>query len=259
MTQATTPTLPEMAQTLVRLGMRATAQKLEDLLAQATTKRLSPHALLSFMTQLELADRSQRSLERRLKTSRVGAFKPMADFDWAWPKKLDRQRLEAALSLDFVREGRNLVLMGPNGIGKTMIARNLTHQAVLAGHSALFRTAAELLDDLACDSPDLRRKKIARYARPDLLTIDELGYLSYDDQAADLLYRVINPRYEKRRSIIVSTNLAFKDWNQVFPNATCIVTLIDRITHHYDLIKLEGDSYRRRESDQESAARRTRP
>ena len=255
-TQTTTPTLPELAQTLARLGLRATAGKLEDLLAHVTKNRLSPLATLAWVTQLEAADRSQKSLERRLRRSRVGAFKPMADFDWAWPTKIDRTRLEATLALDFLSEGRNVVLMGPNGIGKTMIAKNLAHQAVLAGYQVLFRSAAELLDDLSCDSPELRRRKITAYTRPDLLCIDEVGYLSYDDQAADLLYRVINPRYDKRRSLIVSTNLAFKDWGQVFPNATCIVTLVDRITHHYDLIKLEGDSYRRRESEQESADRR---
>lgn len=83
-------------------------------------------------------------------------------------------------------------------------------------------------------------------------------HLSYDDHAADLLYKVINPRYEKRRSLIVTTNLAFKDWNSVFPNATCIVTLIDRLTHHADVTAIDADSYRRRESETEAAARRKR-
>jgi DNA replication protein DnaC len=255
----TTPTLPELSQTLTRLGLRATAGKLEDLLAHATQARLSPLAMLAWITQLETADRSQKSLERRLRRSRVGAFKALADFDWAWPTKIDRTRIEAAFSLDFLRDGRNLVLMGPNGVGKTMIAKNLANQAVLGGYRVLFRTAAELLDDLACDSPELRRRKIAKYATPDLLCIDEVGYLAYDDHAADLLYRVINPRYDKRRSLIVSTNLAFKNWSQAFPSATCIVTLVDRITHHCDVLTIEAESYRRRESEEETTARRARP
>ncbi len=259
MTSPTTPTSETtLSAQLEKIGMRALAGSVDDLIARATTGRWSPATLLGELSRLELADRGRRSLERRLRRSRVGRFKPMADFDWNWPKKIDRPRLDQILDLAFLREQRNVVLMGPNGVGKTMIARNLVHAAIHAGYTATFRTAGELLDDLSCDSPELRKRKIAAYARPDLLVIDELGYLSYDDHAADLLYRVINPRYDKRRPIVLTTNLAFKDWTTVFPNATCIVTLVDRITHHCDILNIEAESYRRRESDEEAAARRGR-
>jgi hypothetical protein len=118
--------------------------------------------------------------------------------------------------------------------------------------SACGRTAAALIADLQSDSPALRRRKLAFYARPQLLCIDELGYLSYDSSAADLLFEVVNRRYE-RGSIIITTNRTFKDWNAVFPNAACIATL----THHVDLLVIEGQSYRLRESELETAARRT--
>jgi len=136
-----------------------------------------------------------------------------------------------------------------------MIAKNIAHTAVLAGHSVLFRTAAGLLADLDGDSPALRRRRLRYYARPTLLVIDECGYLSYDAHAADLLFEIVNHRYE-RNSILLTTNKAFKEWNTVFPNATSIAALLDRLTHHADVTLLEGTSYRVRESELEAAARK---
>jgi len=138
----------------------------------------------------------------------IGRFKPLADFDWHWPQKIDRPLIERVLTLDFLTEARNFLLIGTNGLGKTMIAKNIAHAAVLAGHSVLFRTAADLLADLDGDSPGLRRRKFRFYARPALLAIDECGYLSYDAHAADLLFEVINHRYE-HNSILLTTNKAF--------------------------------------------------
>ena len=246
---------PDLATQLKQIGLPLTAQALDDLLSRATTQRWSPRQLLEEIARSETADQARRSLERRLAQARLGRFKPMADFDWHWPKKIDRPLIERAFTLDFLAEARNLILIGANGLGKTLIAKNLAHAAVLAGHSVLFRTVSDLLADLDGDSPGLRRRKFRFYARPTLLCLDEVGYLAYDPHAADLLYEVINRRYE-HRSLIVTTNKAFKEWNEVFPNASCIVTLVDRLTHHADVTKLEGDSYRLRESEMEAAARR---
>ena len=146
-------------------------------------------------------------------------------------------------------------VVGPNGVGKTMIAKNICHAAVLAGYSVLFRPAPALLEDLQSQSPEGRRHKLRFYANVGLLCVDEVGHLSFDDKAGDLLYEVINRRYE-RRSVIVTTNRPFKEWNEVFPNATCIATLLDRLLHHADIAVIEGESYRMRESEQEATARR---
>lgn len=249
-----TPTDDLKAQ-LQQLGLALTAQQLDDLLSRATTQHWSPRQLLEEIARSEAADQARRSLERRLAQARLGRFKPMADFDWLWPKKIDRPLIERAFTLDFLTEARNLILIGTNGVGKTMITKNLAHQAVLAGHSVLFRTVSDLLADLDGESPGLRRRQFRFYARPTLLCLDEIGYLAYDPHAADLLYEVINRRYE-RNSLVLTTNRAFKDWNAVFPNATGIATLLDRLTHHADVTVLEGQSYRVRDSELEATAQR---
>lgn len=248
----TNNSLPEQ---LRQIGLCAVPAHLDDFLARATKARWSPLQLLEEMARAETTERSRRSLERRTRLSGVKSFKPMADFDWSWPTQIERNVIEQALTLDFVSQARNLVLMGGNGLGKTMIAQNLCHQAVLAGYSVVFRSAAALLEDLQRQTPEGRRRKIRAYASVGLLCIDEVGYLSFDDKAADLLYEVINRRYE-RKPLIVTTNKSFQEWGEVFPNATCLVTLLDRLIHHADVTKLDGKSYRLRESELETAARR---
>jgi DNA replication protein DnaC len=254
-TPTTTTPINSLAAQLQQIGLRAVPANLDDFLARATKARWSPRQMLEQLLQSEADERSRRSLERRLRLSGIKSFKPMADFDWAWPTKIERDVIERALTLDFLHEGRNLVMVGRNGLGKTMMAQNICHAAVLAGSSVLFRSAPALLEDLHRQSPEGRRRKLRGYANAGLLCIDEVGYLSFDDKAADLLYEVINRRYE-RKSVIVTTNRPFKEWNEVFPNATCIVTLLDRLLHHADVTVIEGDSYRVRESEQETAARR---
>ena len=254
---ATGTTIPinSLAAQLQQIGLRALPAELDDFLARATKARWSPRVLLEQLAQAEIAERSRRSLEQRLRLSGIKSFKAMADFEWTWPTKIERDVIERALTLDFLHEGRNLVLVGRNGLGKTMIAQNICHAAVLAGSSVLFRAAPALLEELHRQTPEGRRRKLRGYANVGLLCVDEVGYLSFDDKAADLLYEVINRRYE-RKPVIVTTNRPFKEWNEVFPNATCIATLLDRLLHHADVTVIEGDSYRLRESEQETAARR---
>ena len=131
----TTPTT--LPTDLQRLGLNRTAEDLDDLIAQATRKRWSPAVLLEHIAAAELEDRQRRSVERRLTRARLGRFKPLADWDWDWPTAFDRPALERILTLDFLERGENVILVGAQGLGKTMLAKNIAHQAVLAGHSAL--------------------------------------------------------------------------------------------------------------------------
>jgi DNA replication protein DnaC len=203
---------------------------------------------------LEEAQR-KRSLESRMVKSRLGSFKAMADFDWGWPRRLDREAVEDLFNLEFVEEAANVVLVGPNGVGKTMIAQNLAHQALLAGHNVRFTTASAMLAELgACEGTASLERALGRYTRPGLLVVDEVGYLSYSDRAADLLFEVVTRRYGKR-PMILTTNRPFAEWNQVFPNATCVGTLIDRLVHKAEVIAVAGDSYRAKESAERAASK----
>ena len=131
-----------------------------------------------------------------------------------------------------------------------MIAKNLVHEAILAGHSARFLTAADLILDLTRqETARALQHRLRSYLRPSLLAIDEVGYLAYDAHAADLLFQVVSRRYEQK-SIVITTNLPFKQWDTVFPNAACAVALIDRLTHHAEIISIDGESNRKREAEQ---------
>jgi len=245
-----------LADNLAGLGLHHAAAHLDDLVATATKKRLAPRETLEFLVERESQHRAKQGLERRLARSRIGRFKPIADFEWNWPTRIDRDAIEAALRLEFLEDARNIVLVAPQGLGKTMLARNIAHAAVLAGHSVLLVTAAQLLLDLSAqDSARALERRFRHYCRPTLLCIDEIGYLSYDARNADLLFQVVSRRYE-HKSVVMTTNLAFSDWPTIFPNATCATALIDRTVHHADVIAIEGESYRRREAEADKKTRR---
>jgi DNA replication protein DnaC len=238
---------------LENLRERAAALRLYGLLAHwsevATADWLAP------LIQWEEEERARRSLERRLTDARIGRFKPLADFDWAWPKRCDRGSVEALMELNFIKEAANVVLVGNNGVGKSMLARNVAHQALIHGHTVRFTTAGELLGDLAAlDSDAALRRRLRHYAAPDLLVIDEIGYLSYSNRHADLLFELVSRRYETK-STLVTTNKSFSEWSTVFPNAACVVSLVDRLVHHSEVIAIEGESYRLKEAKERSEQR----
>lgn len=239
---------------MIDLERQARELKLHGLLAHWDEVRDDPW--VAQLLAWEEQERARRGLERRLARARIGAFKPLADFDWSWPQDVDRAQIEDLFRLDWLHNATNVVLVGPNGVGKTLLARNLVHAAVLQGVSARCVTASELLNTLseAASSQALQRK-LAFFCRPQLLLIDEVGYLAYDARHADLLFEIVSRRY-LQKSLLVTTNRPFVECNEVFPNATSVVTLVDRLVHRCDVVRIQGESYRLKES-RELAHQRT--
>ena len=245
----TTPTDPDPIRR-DELKPRAEALKLHGLLAHWDALSEAELSWVRSLIEWEEVERKRRGLERRLSAAHIGRFKSLTDFDWQWPQRCDRDAVSALMTLGFINDTANVILVGPNGVGKSMIAQNIAHHAVMQGHSALFINAAQMLGDLAAqDGDNALRRRLKHYAHPDLLIIDEVGYLSYGNRHADLLFNIINRRYELKPTI-VTTNRPFAEWSEVFPNAACVVSIVDRLVHHSEIIVIEGESYRMHEAKQ---------
>ncbi|MFT7374087.1 MAG: DNA replication protein DnaC [Oleiphilaceae bacterium] len=206
------------------LKAHAGALKLHGLLSH--WHELTPEQTPWLMQWLdwEISERKQRSLDRRLSSAKLGRFKSLTEFNWQWPSKIDEQAIHRIMQLDFIHDVCNIILIGSNGVGKSTILQNVGYQAVMQGHTVLFTSAANMLNDLAAhDGDNALRRRLTHYSKAKLLIIDEVGYLSYSNRHADLLFEIINRRYEKHPTLI-TTNRPFSEWNEVFPNAACVVT-----------------------------------
>ncbi len=238
-----------------QLRLRAETLKLYGLLAHWDQLDDSAGWLESLL-DWEEAERQRRSLERRLGSAKIGRFKPLADFDWQWLTRCDVDAIHELMGLGFIREAANAILVGPNGVGKTTIARNIAHRAVLQGYTVRFTTAGQMLNELADqESAASLRRRMATFTRPALLIVDEIGYLSYGARHADLLFEIVSHRYEEK-STLVTTNKPFSEWGEVFPNVASVVSLIDRLVHKAEIITIEADSYRFKEAKERNERRK---
>lgn len=238
------------------LRKRALALGLHGL--HARWNEVARESWLRTVLDIEEQERQRRSLERRMLAAKLTAMNPIADFDWKHPK-IDRALVEELFELGFIREAVNVVFLGPNGVGKTMLAQNLVHHAVLQGFTARFTTASAMLGDLAAqDGAAALRRRMHRYVKPALLVIDELGYLPYSNRYADLLFEIVSQRYTKA-PIVITTNRPFREWPEVFQTAACVGTLLDRLCHKVEIVEIAAESWRLKEANERVSRRRARP
>lgn len=236
----------DIADGLRSIGLCASREALDALIVHATKSRLSPAEVAEHIVLLERRERDARNLVSRTKRATLGSMTPLDRFDWSFPRTINRPLYEQLLSLDFSARGQNVLLRGPSGVGKSTLAQNLGQRALESGKSVCFSTVnAALADLLKQASLPAVERRLKRYTAPDILILDELGYLPCDARSGDLLYSIVSRRHE-RASTIISTNLAFKDWGTVFPGAACVVALVDRFTQHCHTLDIDGDSWRQR-------------
>lgn len=239
----------DLVERLRAIGLRASRESIDAWLTLATKSKLSPAQVVEQLCELERREREARNLARRAKVAALGSPKPLDRFDWNHPRSLDRELYEQLHeSLEFVRRGENVLLRGQAGVGKTTLAQNLGIRALEKGFTVRFCTlAAALADLLRQESIPATDRRLRRYTSPDLLILDELGYVPCDSRAADLLFHIVSRRHEAK-SIVISTNLAFKQWNTVFQDASCLGALVDRFAQHCHTLDVDADSWRHKEA-----------
>ena len=217
----------------------------QALAKEAVEKNWTQLDYLGRLTEGEVLRRQDRAAQRRLQGARFPFLKTLEQFNWSWPKKINRLQVQNLFRLSFLKDKANVIFMGGAGLGKTHLATALAHHACLAGQSVLFTTAIDIVNTLAAAQSTHRLKsELRKYLSPSIVVIDELGYLPIDKPGADLLFQVFSQRYEIA-STIVTTNQAYKNWAKVFNNdATLTSAVLDRLLHHAETITIEGRSYR---------------
>jgi len=230
---------------LKRLNLANTRRVWRDLIARAETEQWSFHDFLATLVGEEIAQRSHTRLARLSRRAQFPFLKTIDDFDFTYQSTVRLALLGSALSPDFVTEGRSLVLLGKPGRGKTHLAVAIAYRAIQNGFEALFVTAAELIDELSAAFRKGRlAEALARFTHPHVLVVDEVGYLTYGTDAANMLFHVVNDRHKRKRSMIFTTNKPLAAWGRVLHDEDLAQAIVDRVLERGRLLQLDGPSMR---------------
>ena len=239
---------------LKTMKLRFIRENYPSMIEQAGREEWPHLELLMRLVDGEAQYRADNALRRRLKAARFPVLKTLDTFDWNWPRKINRPLVQDLFRLAWVPEHGNVIFLGGVGQGKTHLASALAYAACLEGYSVLFTTAIEVIQTLAAAHATHKFKaEIKRYIKPQVLVLDELGYLPIDKAGADLLFQVVSQRYECG-ALILTTNTPFKQWSSLFNNdSTLASALLDRLLHHAQTVVIEGKSYRMKDRNREDA------
>ena len=237
-----------LVEQLATLKLVSVQEHYAPLATEAAQKQWTHVDYLARLMDAEALRRQELSIQRRLATARFPCVKTLDQFDWTWPKKINRTQVQNLFRLAFLPDHTNVIFMGGVGLGKSHLACALGHAACLAGHTVLFTTAVDIINTLTAAQAACRLKpELRRLLAPRILCIDEVGYLPIDKTGADLLFQVISQRYEQG-SIILTTNQPYKHWPKIFNNdSTLTSAVLDRLLHHAETVIVEGKSYRMKE------------
>jgi DNA replication protein DnaC len=227
---------------LERLRLQGMVEVLGRVCEAASHEQVSYLDFLDRLLEAEQSARYERNVEVKTRLARLPYHKTMADFDYAFQPSVDKKQIAELLTLRFVEEAHNVLLLGPPGVGKTHIAVALAVQAIAKGYTAYFVTLQHLIDYLGEGSEPIA-SRMQVLLRPKLLVVDEVGYLPLDRRAANWLFDLVSRRYEKG-SIVLTSNKSYGDWASLFPDVALAAATLDRLLHHSTTVTIRGESYR---------------